>query len=258
MSAGRCYIGTSGWSYAHWAGGRFYPRGLKPGDWLPFLAERFNTLEINSSFYRPPRPQFIRRWKATTGAGFRFAIKLWRRITHDKKLTDCEQELGDFLNIVSQLGPRRGPLLVQLPPSLHKDVECLAQFVRLLRRRLGRRDWPVAIEFRCPTWLCDEVYTLLSEKGIAVCLADLPRCPVTQPNDAPLVYVRRHGPGGHYRGSYGAAEIAADAASIRQWLAEGRDVYVYYNNDADGYAPENARQLAALVGQNPEVGGTRA
>lgn len=88
MGGGKCYIGTSGWSYAHWAKGRFYPKGLKQGEWLGFLAERFDTVEINSSFYRLPKPEIVARWRGVTGARFRFAVKLWRRITHLKRLAD--------------------------------------------------------------------------------------------------------------------------------------------------------------------------
>jgi len=271
MTRGHCYIGTSGWSYPHWAKGRFYPRGLKPGDWLGFLAEHFNTVEVNSSFYRLPRPELIARWREVTGRRFRFAVKLWRRITHEKRLAGCGSELRDFLGVARELGPKRGPLLVQLPPSLRKDVELLAEFLDTLKdvscaagagvsSRSGR--WRFAVEFRSHDWLCDEVYELLSWHSAAVCLADLPRCPVTRPNVAPasertgarasagtrFVYIRRHGPGGRYRGCYSPEQIAADATAIGGWLASGYDVYVYYNNDIDGHAVDNARQLMAAVG----------
>lgn len=247
MAGGRCHIGTSGWSYAHWAKGRFYPKGLKQGEWLRFLAERFQTVEVNVSFYRVPTPAFITRWRAVTGGRFRFAIKLWRRITHEKRLTNCGEELATFFGIVNELGPRRGPLLVQLPPSFHKDVGRLDAFLDALDRATGRTRWRVAVEFRDPSWLSDDVYDLLSRRRAAVCLADTSRCPITEPNDAPFVYVRRHGPGGHYRDRYAPEHIAADAGRIRDWLAAGRDVFVYYNNDVEGHAVDNARQLIEAV-----------
>lgn len=248
MKGGTCYIGTSGWSYPHWAKGRFYPVGLKPGDWLSYLSQHLPTVEVNSSFYRLPQANLIRRWRDCVPDSFRFAVKLWRRITHDKRLIDCDDELRSFFSVVGELRSRRGPLLVQLPPSFRKDPDRLDGFLGLLRQVMGRRSWLVAVEFRHPGWICPEVYELLSRRAAAVVLADWPRCSVTEPNDAPFVYVRRHGPAGRYRGCYSAEQIAADAASIRRWLGEGRDVFVYYNNDVEGYAVDNARQLLAAVG----------
>ena len=275
MSGGKCYIGTSGWSYAHWAKGRFYPKGLKQGEWLGFFSGQFSTVELNSSFYRLPRPEFVARWRTVTGGRFRFAVKLWRRITHVKRLVDCGSELSDFLAVGNEFGPKRGPLLVQLPPSLRKDVARLDEFLTVLKKAAGRtrrkvtaagaripsrtqtataripsrtQRWRVAVEFRNPDWLCDEVYDLLSRHKATLCLADLPRCPITEPNEAPFVYVRRHGPGGGYRGCYTSKHVAADASRVRAWLADDKDVYVYYNNDIGGHAVDNARQLMEAVG----------
>lgn len=247
MARGKCYIGTSGWSYAHWAKGRFYPKGLRQGEWLGFLAQRFSTVEINSSFYRLPKPEIVARWRGVTGARFRFAVKLWRRITHLKRLADCGSELRDFFAVAGELGPKRGPLLVQLPPSLRKDVPRLDEFLAVLKKTAGRTRWKAAVEFRSRDWVCDEVYGLLTRRGVALCLADLPRCPITEPNDAPFVYLRRHGPGGGYQGCYSPRHIAVDGARIGGWLADGKDVFVYYNNDIDVHAVDNARELMAAV-----------
>jgi uncharacterized protein YecE (DUF72 family) len=249
MVDGKCHIGTSGWSYAHWAKGRFYPTGLKQGEWLRFFSERFGTVEINSSFYRLPKPEFIARWRTVTGGRFRFAVKLWRRITHEKRLVGCGADLSSFMEVAGELGPKRGPLLVQLPPSLRKDVHRLDEFLATLKKAAGRVRWKVAVEFRNPDWLCAEVCELLTRHKAALCLADLPRCPITEPNDAPFVYVRRHGPGGGYRGCYAPEHIAADAERIRAWLGDGKDVFVYYNNDMGGHAVDNARQLIEAVGK---------
>ena len=248
MARGKCYIGTSGWSYAHWAKGRFYPKGLKQGEWLSFFARHFGTVEINSTFYRMPKPEMVSRWQQVTGSRFRFAVKLWRRITHQKRLAGCGRELGDFFEVARLLGPKRGPLLVQLPPSMRKDVARLETFLAELKKVLGRSRWKVAIEFRNTDWLCEQVYELLDGHGAALCLADMERCPITEPNDVSFVYVRRHGPGGRYRGCYAPAHIAADADHVRGWLQAGKDVFVYYNNDIGGHAVDNARQLIEAVG----------
>ena len=248
MKPGRCYIGTSGWSYPHWAKGLFYPEGLKPGLWLPFLARYFNTVEVNVSFYRLPKPEMISRWREVTPGRFRFAVKLWRRITHEKRLRNCARELQEFFGVAGEFGTKRGPVLVQLPPSLKVDAELLDGFLADLRRITGKQRWRVAVEFRHLSWLCAPVYDLLNRHKAALCLADMPNCAITEPNDAPFVYLRRHGPGGKYRGLYGEKHIQTDAERIHTWLKDGRDVFVYYNNDIGGYAVANAFQLADAVG----------
>lgn len=250
MRIGKCYIGTSGWSYAHWAKGVFYPKGMKPGEWLPFLAGFFNTVEVNSSFYRLPRPEFVKRWRAITPGRFRLAMKMWRRITHDKRLRDCRREVRDFLTVISELGPKRGPILVQLPPSLRRDDDLLDDFL-LDFRSTARPSRPrITVELRHTSWLCPEVYALLDLHNVALCLADLPQYQVTEPNNAKFIYIRRHGPVGAYRGLYTARHINKDAAAIRQWLCQGRDVYIYYNNDIEGFAVANAAQLMEALGQD--------
>lgn len=247
MPGGKLYVGTSGWSYGHWAKGRFYPVGLKPNQWLGFFSRHFDTVEINASYYRLPKPEMITRWHQQVAGGFRFAVKMWKRITHEKRLADCGEQLSGFLAVVNELAGKRGPLLVQLPPSLQCAPDLLADFLVQLKRTLARIRWRVTIEFRHSSWLCPEAIKLLDEHGVALCLADLPRCPITEPGEAGFVYLRRHGPGGSYGGCYTARQIGADARRIAGWLKAGRDVYVYYNNDIDGYAVDNARQLRERV-----------
>jgi uncharacterized protein YecE (DUF72 family) len=239
----QAYIGTSGWSYLHWAKGRFYPPGLKQGEWLRFYGERFRTVEINMTFYRLPKVEMLDRWHAVTHPDFRFAVKLWRWISHDKRLADCARGLRRFFEVTATLRAKRGPLLVQLPPSLRKDAGLLKGFLETLVDAAGDCPWRVVVEFRRTDWLCDEVIEVLNRHGASLCLADLPRCPITEPNMADFVYVRRHGPRARYCRCYAPEHIAADAARVRQWLKDGRDVYVYYNNDVEGYAVKNARQL---------------
>ena len=247
MRTPQCLVGTSGWSYPHWGKGRFYPKGLKPGEWLHHFAQHFPTVEVNSSFYRLPRQEMVVRWREVTGPRFQFAVKVWRRITHEKRLVDCSAELRDFLAVAGQFAGKRGPLLVQLPPSMHKDTGLLEAFLADLKAAIGRTRWKVAVEFRHPDWICEPVYELLDRHGAAVCLADMERCPITRPNNVGFVYVRRHGPGGRYRGCYSPEHLAADTEHIRAWLSAGRHVYVYFNNDAEGHAVDNARQLMQLV-----------
>ena len=245
---GKLYVGTSGWSYGHWADGVFYPKGLKQADWLKYYAERFGTVEVNMTFYRMPKPEMPTRWRKLTPPRFVFAIKLWRRVTHEKRLKTCEDALKRFFEIVAPLGPKRGPLLVQLPPTLRRNVDLLDSFLSGLKQSADQLRWRVAVEFRNREWLCQEVYHVLDRHRAALCLADLGSCPIAEPNHAPFLYVRRHGPAGPYWGCYTPEDIARDAARIRGWLGEGRDVFVYYNNDVEGYAVANARQLAEAIG----------
>ncbi len=248
MPQGRPRIGTSGWSYAHWSRGRFYPPGLPSGDWLRHYARHFPTVEINLSFYRIPTPAMVDRWRKTAPPGFVFAHKLWRGITHLKRLADTQPAQRSFLEVVDGLGDRRGPLLVQLPPSMKRDLPRLEGFLDELHEAQGSRPGRVAVEFRNPGWIVPEVYAALDRRNVALCLADMAKCPIVEPNEADFVYIRRHGSGRQYEGRYGEAEIEADADRIRGWLDRGRDVYVYYNNDIGGHAVDNAQYLQQCLG----------
>jgi len=249
MPAGRAYIGTSGWNYRHWRG-EFYPEKLPQKQWLSHFATQFPTVEINASFYRVPRPEHVERWAKKVPRGFRFALKLWRGVTHYKKLVNAAGALETFFEAADRLDSRRrGPLLVQLPPSQGRDLDKLNRFMDELREASHGR-WKVVFEFRHPEWLCDDTYKELDRQRAAICLHDMQdACPTDEPNDASFVYVRRHGPSEErYSGSYSASHIERDAGRIREWLKQGKTVFVYYNNDIGGHAVRNARQLQEAVG----------
>ncbi len=240
----RAWIGTSGWNYRSWRD-VLYPSGLPQKEWLRHYAHEFDTVELNNSFYRIPDRHVMEGWSNEAPRRFRFAVKLWRGITHFKKLKDCREYVDNFLGIAGELdGRQRAPLLVQLPPNQKKDVDRLRSFLDSLKQFAGRR-WKIAVEFRNEEWLCDEVYRLLDEKSAAICLHDMAgKAVTTEPNQASFVYVRRHGShGGRYSGRYSRSQIRSDAKRIRGWLGDGRTVYLYYNNDAQGYAVRNAREL---------------
>jgi uncharacterized protein YecE (DUF72 family) len=243
----RAWIGTSGWNYSHWRD-VFYPAGVASARWLHYYSGRFDTVELNNSFYRIPATRLMRGWQDSVPSRFRFGIKLWRGITHYRKLQNCADFLSNFMTVAEELDSRRrGPLLIQLPPNLGKDVGRPKRFLDDLKGT-SRSRWKVAVEFRNPEWLCDEVYSLLDRQRAAVCLHDMAGSVTTEANDASFVYVRRHGSGhGRFAGRYTPDEISADASRVRQWLKEGRMVYVYFNNDAGGYAVENAGQLIAAL-----------
>jgi uncharacterized protein YecE (DUF72 family) len=245
----RAWVGTSGWSYAHWRHGVFYPEGLPSGQWLPFLARHFDTVELNVTFYRMPTEAMVASWARKAPPGFRFAAKLWRGITHYRRLAGSDRLLGDYLHVLDGLRPdQRAPVLVQLPPQMHADPGRLDGFLELFGR-MARRRWQVAVEFRHPSWLDAGVLDVLDHHGAALCVHDMERAaPVTEPNDAPFVYLRRHGPQARYRGSYSDAHVAADARDVQGWLDQGRDVWAYYNNDMRGHAVRDAKRLRQRLG----------
>ncbi|MEN6626366.1 MAG: DUF72 domain-containing protein [Candidatus Sumerlaeia bacterium] len=247
-SAAMLHVGTSGWSYRHWSGGVFYPEKMKQGDWLAYFMTRFDTVEINMSFYRLPGEAMIRRWEAMAPKGFHYAVKMWRMITHRKLLRDSGDLIGRFMGVVGGLGAHRGPLLVQLPPRLDLDLDRLDGFLTELKSIIGRAHWRIAVEFRNPAWLVPETADLLTRHHAALVLHDMAGSEAIEPNAADFVYIRRHGAAGRYAGEYGEEQLETEARDIRSWLGEGRDVWIYYNNDAAGAAVRNALRLKQLLG----------
>jgi uncharacterized protein YecE (DUF72 family) len=243
MPDARAYLGTSGWNYRHWRE-VFYPKGVAQRKWLSYFAGEFDTVEVNNTFYRVPKAHMVSGWSEAVPQRFRFAVKLWRGITHQKKLKDCREQLDRFFEAAAVLPtPQRGPVLVQLPPSQNKDTQKLAAFLEDLKAATGRERWKIVVEFRHTGWLCPETYEVLDRARAAICLQDMPPADVTLPNNARFVYVRRHGPGGDYRGAYSDEQLDGDAQAIGGWLAEGRSVFVYFNNDEAGNAVIDARRL---------------
>lgn len=246
-SPGRAFIGTSGWNYRHWAHGVFYPPECKPPDWLRFYADVFDAVEINNTFYHLPSPEVFASWHDSTPEDFTFAVKANRFITHVKKLAEPEVHVARFLTHAAELRKKLGVVLLQLPPFWKFNGERLAG---LLEFTAGQSIVPklrIAIEIRHPSWLCDECYQLLRHHHAALAFADLPDCPVAGPVTANFIYLRRHGPGTPYSAGYPTKAIREDATRIQSWLAEGRDVHLYFNNDAEGHAVRDARKLRARL-----------
>jgi uncharacterized protein YecE (DUF72 family) len=238
-------VGTSGWHYRHWVG-PFYPPVTRPADFLGLYARRFDTAEINNTFYRLPTPAAVAGWRDATPPGFLFAAKGSRFITHMKKLKDPAEGLRRYLEPLALLGDKLGPVVFQLPPRWRLDLGRLAAFLGTLPD--GRR---FAFEFRDQSWFAPETYRLLERHGAALCLWDLAgrRSPALVTAD--FAYVRLHGPGGPYQGSYGEEALAAWAERMLAWRAAGVAAYCYFDNDDRGHAPADALRLARLVGCPP-------
>jgi len=254
MAAGIAHIGTSGWSYKHWSNGVFYPPKLPPRRWLEYFTERFSTVELNATFYRLPQESTFAGWVDRTPERFVFAVKASRIITHIKRLRDLDDSLDVFLARAALLGPKLGPILFQLPPSLRRDDGLLAEFLATVRDRAGGESLRLAFEARSETWFAEPVYAILSQARTALVFSDYGRLDPRGPATGPFMYVRRHGPGSRYNRPYPARAIQADADLMAQSLREGRDAFVYYNNDFGGHAIHNAREITdALRARGCEV-----
>jgi uncharacterized protein YecE (DUF72 family) len=238
------HVGTSGWSYDHWDG-VLYPPGTPPRDRLAHYVRRFGTVELNASFYRWPRTATFASWRRRLPSGFQLSVKAPRGLTHAKRLYAPETWVGRLTACWHELGDRRAVLLVQLPPTQVRDDARLDFFLGLLP------DWMrVAVEFRHPSWHDEAVYALLERHGAAYCVMSGAGLPCVLRATAPFVYVRLHGPDdAHlYAGSYPDADLRWWADRIGEWARDGRDVYVYFNNDGHGHAVRNAATLRALTG----------
>lgn len=237
-------VGTSGWSHREWLGS-FYPKGTQQGGFLAYYAQRIAAVELNATAYGLPKPGYLERWTAAVPAHFRMAIKAPQRITHVRRLRECEDDLREFLTALQPLGVLRGPLLFQLPPSLVSDVGLLTEFLELLQPLA--EGLPVIFEFRNSSWYHNEIFRALDGAGAACCVHDMRGSELTEPRTGGLLYLRRHGTAGRYAGAYSPEQIAADARLMTQRMASGQDAYAFFNNTMDGSAIENAEQLQTLV-----------
>jgi uncharacterized protein YecE (DUF72 family) len=237
-------IGCSGWNYAHWRNGVFYPPRLPPRRWLEFYAQCFDTVEVNATFYRLPRKEAVANWVEESPDGFLFAVKASRYLTHLKRLTDLDQGLRRFYDRIEPLvrSPKLGPVLWQLPGNFHRDDGRLADALGALPP--GRH----CFEFRHESWFADEVYELLRAHGAALVIGDTPERPFQAHElTTDWTFVRfHHGACGRHS-NYSERELAEWAERIESW-AQRADVYAYFNNDRNGYAVRNGLWLKRRLG----------
>ena len=224
----RLYCGTSGFSYNAWKG-PFYPAGLKADEMLAYYASRLSAVEINNTFYRLPSRALLERWRDQVPEGFRFAVKTSRRITHVKRLENCDDEAKAFFGAVDVLGERLGCVLVQLPPHFRIDVERLERFLELVPERV-----PAAFEFRHASWQDPAVFDVLTSRGAAwVTVDDEDAEPGTLPRTASFTYLRLRAPG-------------YVPASLERWLdacAGFERAFVFFKHEDEGIGPKLAEQM---------------
>jgi uncharacterized protein YecE (DUF72 family) len=252
--AARIRIGTSGWHYQHWKG-CFYPSVCSTDKMLEIYQQHFDTVEVNNSFYKLPSPETFQAWRRHTPRNFVFAVKASRFITHNKKLGDTGAALENFLPRAQCLGEKLGPVLFQLPPQWKVNLDRLEQFLRVLSKR-ARREY--AFEFRNPTWLIPETYAILKNHDAALCIYDLAGFATPLEITADWTYLRLHGPGGKYQGSYSTQQLSKWARQIRRWSASLKHIYAYFDNDQAGYAAQNALTLKGMVERAERSSANRA
>lgn len=241
MKAGRIHIGTSGWHYPHWVG-PFYPEHMPSGEFLPYYARYFKTVEINNTFYHLPNPQALTAWCHETPEDFLFACKASRFITHMKKLKDPEKSLERFLEAINVLGEKLGPILFQLPPRWSINVTRLEAFLAALPKNLR-----CTFEFRDESWFADPINDILIQHNAAFCLYHLAGRWTPEFVTADFVYIRLHGPGDAYQGFYPQSVLRHWAKKCLLWSQDKKDVYCYFDNDQKGYAVKDAKRLDNLV-----------
>lgn len=241
----KLYIGTSGWVYSSWER-IFYPENLSSKDKLKHFSQHFRTTEVNYSFYRLPRPATYQNWYSQTSDDFLFALKASRFITHIKRLKGVKRAWETFIKNALNLRKKLGPILFQFPPSFYatsENIKRLEKFLKLIKSFKIR----CAFEFRHKTWCDPEVYKLLKKHNVAWVIADSSSYPKVEKITADFVYLRMHGSKILFSSKYTKKELEDLAQKIKKWLRQGKDVYVYFNNDVYGYAVENARTLIGFL-----------
>ncbi|GAB4335620.1 MAG: DUF72 domain-containing protein [Candidatus Abyssubacteria bacterium] len=231
------FVGCSGWNYRHWKG-VFYPEDISQKDWFQHYAKTFDTVEINNTFYNLPAEKTFRNWAEQAEKGFIYSVKANRYITHVKRLRDPEEPVHRLISRVRLLDDHAGPILFQLPPNWNCNLERLAHFITALPP-----DFSHVFEFRDQSWINDEVFALLEEHEMSHCVHDMEGLDIPRRATGKVAYVRFHGYDSKYGGNYPEQALRPWADWMTREAENGRDVYAYFNNDAQGFAIKNAKML---------------
>jgi uncharacterized protein YecE (DUF72 family) len=235
------YIGTSGWTYKHWKE-RFYPKNLKQKEWLEYYAAKFRTVEINATFYHIPKVSTSEGWNNRTPLDFRFAVKVSRLITHVHKLHNCQDIVDWFFRSLKPLKQKVLAFLFQFPKSFCPSEEVLQSFIKQLPPL-----YRYIFEFRNQKAYSKDIIDLLKANCLGFCIHDFPQCEAPENITSEIVYLRFHGYGSQYGGSYPEDILEHWADKIMQWKNKGKIVLVYFNNDAEGFAVQNAFSLKSHI-----------
>jgi len=235
------FVGTSGFYYEGWKG-KFYPEGIRNNRMLEYYSSRFNTVELNSTFYRLPTEKTIKGWRERVGADFVFSAKGSRYITHRLRLKNTAEPLSLMFERFRSFGGKLGVVLFQLPPSLKSDFGLLESF--LVQLDEGYR---YAVEFRHPSWFDDHTFEILRRYNTALCVESHPKLPEVFEVTADFIYVRFHGIPRLYTSNYSEKELIRWSEMIARSSAGGKNVFCYFNNDVEGHAVTNALRLKELL-----------
>ena len=239
----RAFVGTSGWNYKEWRGD-FFPEDLPRKRWLDFYASRFDSVEINYTFYRLPSKETCEAWYRQTPARFRFAVKASRYITHIRRLREARKAWNEFLQRVLALEEKLGVILLQFPSNFEASESNLQSVEEFLEYAGGAASPRLAFEFRNQSCFGSEMVTILRKYRAAMVIPQSSKYPVPEDTaTSDFAYFRFHGPKEMFASSYSAADVRRWTQTIRRVLEKRRDVYVYFNNDMGGHAPRNAQSL---------------
>ncbi len=242
------YSGTSGLVLPV-ANKLLYPLHFQDKPRLSYYASLFNSIEINSSFYKVPMAATVGKWAESVPDDFRFTFKLWRGITHNKQLEFEPADVHRFIHVINHEGKQKGCVLVQFQPSIRIDhLVKLQQLLNTIRDADANDQWQVALEFRHKSWYKDSITDLIRQYNMSIVLQDIPAS-ATPLNyaEGSTVYLRFHGPGGKYSGSYSDDVLQEYSTYIDEWLSEGKQVYAYFNNTI-GDAIQNLLTLNQMMG----------
>lgn len=230
-------IGTSGWSYKHWRE-RFYPPNLSAKEYLKYYAEHFGTVEINNSFYHLLKEETVKNWSKTVPENFIFAVKANRYITHVKRLKEPEIRVANFIESIKSFDEKLGPILFQLPPNFSFNPKRLESFILSIPK-----DYRYVFEFRDKTWFNPLTYDILRKNNIAFCIYSFGDYQSPKEITADFVYIRLHDPSSLGSSKYNDENLDEFCGDITNYKEQGKDIFCYFNNDAAGYAVENAIEL---------------
>ncbi|WP_342087996.1 DUF72 domain-containing protein [Dyadobacter sp. OTU695] len=254
MTNQQLYLGTSGLVLPY-KNSQAYPPAYEGWSRLRIYGALFNSIEINSIFYKLPKASTVAQWSNSTDDHFRFTFKLWKQITHSKLLQFAESDLEKFFEVIEGAHDKQGCILVQFPASVKRVMFGKVETLLSVIHKTNQRRWPIAVEFRDASWYNEQTYELLNAHGAAMVFHDKSGSVSPQPMlDAPYLYLRFHGPGGNYKGSYDQGLLFEYAGYISDWINEGKTVYVYFNNTM-GSALENLRTLEKFVEERFEGNG---
>ena len=235
------FLGTSGWSYAHWKG-KFYPLKLNSSKWLEFYARHFNTAEVNMTFYRTPRLIILKNWYKKTPRDFTFTLKASRFITHIKKLKGVKKEVKNFYKLADNLKEKLACILWQLPPSLKFNPEKLEGFLKILDNTYKN-----VVEFRNASWWQEQTYKLMKKYKAIFCVVSSPKLPKDIIVSSKIAYFRFHGEASWYGSNYSKQELKGWASKIKKATKRCSQAYIYFNNDYNAYAIKNCQELKNLL-----------